>query len=201
MLLRRPPLQEEQVHGRQQDEGEHAHSSSVGDQSKHERKRTPRKRSDARKAKEREKLNEKWRARRAAEQRDDAPQPHLEYEPRIPEPTSVNAFIAAAMDAKSAAEHDRLRDAIRVEIIRVANSARVDVSMVMGECLAVRAECAAEANRGRPVARGEVHRRTLERLAAFESELITAAAPDGHMVTEWGPQVQGQVHPGLEGAS
>ena len=106
-----------------------------------------------------------------------------------------------AMDAKSAAEHDRLRDAIRVEIIRVANSARVDVSMVMGECLAVRAECAAEANRGRPVARGEVHRRTLERLAAFESELITAAAPDGHMVTEWGPQMQGQAHPGPEGAS
>ena len=195
------PLQGEQSRGRQQSMGEHAQPFSAGEQAQHERTRKPRKRSDARKAKEREKLDEKWRARRAAEQRVEAPQPHLENEPRIPEPTSVNAFVDAAFDAKEEATLHQLREAVRAEQIRVANSARVDVSTVLGECLAVQAEADAEGNRGRPVSRENILRRKLARLAAFETELLTAAAPDGHMVTEWGPQVQGQMHPGPEGAS
>ena len=195
------PLQGEQSRGRQQNMGEHAQPFSAGEQAQHERTRKPRKRSDARKAKEREKLDEKWRARRAAEQRVEAPQPHLENEPRIPEPTSVNAFVDAAFDAKEEATLHQLREAVRAEQIRVANSARVDVSTVLGECLAVQAEADAEGNRGRPVSRENILRRKLARLAAFETELLTAAAPDGHMVTEWGPQVQGQMHPGPEGAS
>ena len=66
----------------------------------------------------------------------------------------------------------------------------------------MQAEADAEGNRGRPVSRENILRLKLARLAAFEAEMLTAAAPDGHMVTEWGPQVQGQVHPGpREGAS
>ena len=106
------PLQGEQSRGRQQNMGEHAQPFSAGEQAQHERTRKPRKRSDARKAKEREKLDEKWRARRAAEQRVDAQQPHLENEPRIPEPTSVNAFVDAAFDAKKEATLHQLREAV-----------------------------------------------------------------------------------------
>ena len=69
----------------------------------------------------------------------------------------------------------------------------------------MQAEADAEGNRGRPVSRENILRLKLARLAAFEAKMLTAAAPDapdGHMVTEWGPQVQGQVHPGpREGAS
>ena len=196
------PLQREQHQAQEHDGVEYDQSHIEGEhaQSK-QRSRKPRKRSAARKAKEHEKLEAKWHARRESERQGAEPQPALQEAPRPPPPPSVHSFIATAIDAKSAAEHDRLREAVRVEIIRVANAARVDVSTVMGECLAVRAECIAEANRGRPVSRDEVHRQTLERLAAFEIELSTASAPETHMVTEWGPQVQGQVHPGPEGAS
>ena len=194
------PLQGEQSRGRQQNEGEHA-PFSAGEHARQARTRKPRKRSDARKAKEREKLDEKWRARRAAEQRDDAQQPHLENEPRIPEPTSVNAYVNAAFDAKTEAMLHRMREAVRDEQIRIANSARVDVSTLLGECLAVQAEADAEAHRGHPVSREAVLQRKLARLTAFEAELLSAAAPDGQMDTEWGTQVQGEVRPGPEGAS
>ena len=186
------PLQREQPQAQEHDGVEYDPFNIEGEYAQSKRRsRKPRKRSAERKAKEHEKLEAKWRARRESEQQGAEPQPTSTEEPRPPPPPSVHSFTATTTDVTSAVELDRLREAVRVEMNRVANAARVDINTVLKECLAVRAECIAEANRGRPVSPDEVHRRTLVRLAAFESELSTASAPEGHMVTEWGPQVQG----------
>ena len=145
--------------------------------------------SSARRARDSEKLAEKWHARREAEQRAAAPEPS--NEPIVPEPSSHNAYTGAAIDATREAALQKLREAVQAEQIRVANSTRVGISVVIDECLAVHEEADAEARRGSPVSREDLLRRKLERLGAFESEVLMATAPESHMATEWGPQVQG----------
>lgn len=80
-------------------------------------------------------------------------------------------------------------NAVRDEQIRVSNSLRVGMTVVLDECLAVRAAADAEVNRGIRVSRFEVLQRTLARLKDFEGELLSATAPEGHMEPEWSAQV------------
>ena len=70
-------------------------------------------------------------------------------EPHLPTP----------FDWNGEAEYERLRNAVRAEVTRVANSARVDISSVLEEYLAVRAEADADVHRGRQVSRFEVLQR------------------------------------------
>ena len=184
------PLQREQHHAQEHDGVEYDQSHIEGEHAQSKwRSRKPRKRSAARKAKEHEKLEAKWRARRESEQQGAEPQPALQEEPRPPPPPSVFSYADAAFNAQSEAEYARLRNAVRDEQIRVSNSVRVDMAAVLDECLAVRAAVDAEVNRGIRVSRFEVLQRTLERLKDFEGELLLATAPEGHMEPEWSAQV------------
>ena len=77
------PLQREQHQAQEHDGVEYDQSHIEGEHPQSKRRsRKPRKRSAARKAKEHEKLEAKWRARRESEQRGAEPQPALQEEPR-----------------------------------------------------------------------------------------------------------------------
>ena len=184
------PLQREQHQAQEHDGVEYDQSHIEGEHAQSKRRsRKPRKRSAARKAKEHEKLEAKWRARRESEQQGAEPQPALQEAPRPPPPPSVFSYADATFNAQSEAEFTRLRNAVRDEQIRVSNSVRVGMTVVLDECLAVRAAADAEVNRGIRVSRFEVLQRTLERLKDFEGELLLATAPEGHMEPEWSAQV------------
>lgn len=188
--VRVEPLQREQHRAQEHDGVEYDSSHIEGEHAQSKRRsRKPRKRSAARKAKEHEKLEAKWRARRESEQQGAEPQPALQDAPRPPPSPSGFTYADAAFNAQGEAEYARLRNAVQLEQIRVSNSVRVSMVAVVDECLAVRAAADAEINRGIHVSRFEVLRRTLARLKDFEGELLLATAPGGHMEPEWSAQV------------
>ena len=160
-------------------EGEHAQSKR--------RSRKPRKRSAARKAKEHEKLEAKWRARRESVlsrsplcRKRRARLLHPPYSP-TPEQHSTRRAKPSTPGSATLCETSRFESR--------TGSVRVDMAAVLDECLAVRAAADAEVNRGIRVSRFEVLQRTLARLKDFEGELLLATAPEGHMEPEWSAQV------------
>ena len=81
--VRVEPLQREQHRAQEHDGVEYDSSHIEGEHAQSKRRsRKPRKRSAARKAKEHEKLEAKWRARRESEQQGTEPQPALQDAPR-----------------------------------------------------------------------------------------------------------------------